>query len=71
MATFSKLPSGRWRVQIRKSGIYRASTFDKKADAKHWATEIERQIQQTNERGYIRPKDLTLGKIVDLYTEAH
>ena len=30
MATYSKLPSRRWRVQIRKSDTYRAQTFDLK-----------------------------------------
>ena len=46
MATYSKLPSGRWRAQVRKGDIYRAHTFDLKRDAQTWAIEIEAQANQ-------------------------
>ena len=55
MATYSKLPSGRWRVQVRRGDIYRAHTFDLKRQAKIWATEIEAQALQVQAGGYITP----------------
>ena len=33
MATFSHLPSGKWRAQVRRAGLYRNATFEKKRDA--------------------------------------
>lgn len=70
MATFSKLPSGRWRVQIRRGDIYRAATFDKKGDARDWATQIEAQAEQIQKGGLISPKGLKVGHLVEMYREA-
>lgn len=68
MATFSKLPSGKHRAQVRKAGIYRAKTFDRKADAKTWAYEIERAISSGASDGFMSaPKDMTLGQVIDAY----
>lgn len=44
MATITKLPSGKYRAQIRRKGIYRAQTFARKLDAQAWAAELERSI---------------------------
>lgn len=44
MATIIKLKSGAWRVQVRRKGKYASQTFRAHADAKRWATEIERRI---------------------------
>ena len=30
MATFSHLPSGKWRAQVRRAGLYRNATFAKR-----------------------------------------
>lgn len=46
MATYSKLPSGTWRVQIRRKGRYISETFLKRDDARRWATETESQIDR-------------------------
>ena len=70
MATYSKLPSGRWRVQIRRGDIYRAATFDKKGDARDWATQIEAQAEQVQKGGLISPKGLNVGHLVEMYREA-
>ncbi|MSQ98174.1 MAG: site-specific integrase [Xanthomonadales bacterium] len=70
MATYSKLPSGRWRVQVRRGSVYRAHTFDLKRQAKAWATEIEAQALQVQAGRYITPKGLTIGKLVKLYGES-
>lgn len=69
MATYSKLPSGRWRAQVRKGDIYRAHTFDLKRDAQTWAIEIEAQANQILAGGYTIPKGLTIGKLVKLYRQ--
>ncbi len=37
MASFSQLPSGKWRAQIRTKGVYKASTFNTKREAQAWA----------------------------------
>ncbi|CAN5214619.1 site-specific integrase [soil metagenome] len=46
MATYSKLPSGSWRVQVRRKGRYISETFIKRDDARRWATETESQIDR-------------------------
>lgn len=46
MATYSKLPSGNWRVQIRRKGRYISETFLKRDDTRRWATETESRIDR-------------------------
>jgi hypothetical protein len=41
MPTFTKLKSGRWRVQVRRRGNYTANTFIRRRDAEEWAIEAE------------------------------
>ena len=36
MATFSRLKSGSWRVQIRRKGKYVNDTFLRRKDAEEW-----------------------------------
>ncbi|WP_296506855.1 site-specific integrase [Rhodoferax sp.] len=70
MATFSQLPSGKWRVQVRKAGLYRAATFQLKSEAKTWATAIEAQANHVAAGGFAPvPKSSTLGDLIDKYTE--
>lgn len=72
MATFSQLPSGKWRVQVRRSGIYRAATFTRKADARAWATEIEGQAEHIAAGGFAPiPKGATVADLIDKYGEAN
>ena len=52
MASFSQLPSGKWRAQIRRAGMYRAATFATKREAKDWATQIEAQASHIAAGGY-------------------
>jgi hypothetical protein len=70
MATYSKLPSGQWRAQVRRGDIYQSHTFKLKRDAQTWATEIETQANQIQSGGYITPKGLTVGKLITLYRDA-
>jgi hypothetical protein len=44
MATFTKLPSGSWRAQVRRKGKYVGESFLRRKDAEEWALEIERRI---------------------------
>ncbi len=70
MGTFSQLPSGKWRVQVRKAGIYKAATFNLKSEAKAWAAVIESQASNVAAGGYAPvPKAATLGDLIDKYTE--
>jgi len=70
MASFSQLPSGKWRVQIRRVGIYRAATFETKREAKDWAGGIETQANHIAAGGLAPvPKGATLADLIDKYTE--
>jgi integrase len=70
MATFSQLPSGKWRVQVRRAGVYRAATFASKRDAKDWAAQIEAQASHIAASGYAPPpKGATLADLLDKYLE--
>ena len=72
MPTFSQLPSGKWRVQVRRGGLYRAATFPNKRDAKEWAAKIEAQANHIAASGFAPiPKGATLGDLIDKYTETH
>lgn len=46
MATFTKLPSGSWRTQVRRKGKYASETFLLRGDAEIWARETERRIDR-------------------------
>lgn len=71
MATFSQLPSGKWRAQVRRAGLYRAATFPTKREAKDWATQIEAQANHVAAGGYAPPpKSATLADLIDKYTES-
>lgn len=70
MASFSQLPSGKWRVQIRRAGLYRAATFPTKREAKDWAGVIEGQAHHIAAGGFAPvPKGATLADLIDKYTE--
>ena len=63
MAAFTKLPSGKFRVQVRTGGIYKAKTFELKRDAEAWAREVERQVAVGSGTGFAPPsKESTLGE---------
>ncbi len=46
MATLKQLPSGNWRVQVRRKGRYIGETFRRRKDAEEWALETERRIDR-------------------------
>lgn len=70
MATFTKLKSGSWRVQICRKGRYVSETFVRREDARRWALAAERQVDRgeapTNSRiGRMR----SFGDLIDLHIE--
>lgn len=68
MAAISQLPSGKWRVQVRKAGIYRAATFGSKREAREWATGIEAQANHVAAGGFAPPpKNATLADLLQKY----
>lgn len=70
MPTFSQLPSGKWRVQVRKAGVYRAGTFDTKMQARDWSTQVEAQAASIAASGYAPPpKGATLADLIDKYAQ--
>jgi integrase len=46
LATFTRLKSGSWRVQVRRKGKYVNNTFLRRKDAEEWALEAERRIDR-------------------------
>jgi len=47
VASFTKLPSGKYRARVRVNGQYRGETFATKTAARRWATQIEGQLHDT------------------------
>lgn len=70
MPTFSQLPSGKWRAQVRRVGLYRNATFATKREARDWATGIEAQANHIAAGGFAPvPKTATVSDLIDKYTE--
>jgi integrase len=70
--TFSQLPSGKWRVQVRRVGLYRAATFSSKREARDWAVAIEAQANHIAAGGFAPvPKAATVRDLIDKYREEH
>ncbi len=70
MPTYTTLPSGKTRVQVRKKGIYRNATFDTKREAKEWGVGMESQLNHISADGFTPvPKAATLADLIDKYVE--
>jgi hypothetical protein len=68
MATISKLPSGGYRVQIRRKGRYASETLHRSSDAHKWARQAETRVDQglsPNKRSAARLA--TFGDLVNLH----
>ncbi|WP_263487407.1 tyrosine-type recombinase/integrase [Mesorhizobium sp. CA4] len=70
MATYTKLSSGSWRVQVRRKGRYVSETFLRRDDARRWATETERQVDcgETPTKSRIA-RLKTFGELIDLHID--
>jgi integrase len=70
VATFSQLPSGKWRAQIRRAGVNRGATFTFKKDAEAWAREAERQAEHVAAGGFAPvPRSATVADLIDEYVK--
>ncbi|MER9874597.1 site-specific integrase [Mesorhizobium sp. M0195] len=70
MATYTKLSSGSWRVQVRRKGRYVSETFLRRDDARRWATETERQVDRGETPTKSRIARLkTFGELIDLHID--
>ncbi|MGE5564967.1 MAG: site-specific integrase [Parcubacteria group bacterium] len=68
MATYTKLSSGSWRVQVRRKGRYISETFLRREDARRWATDAERQVDRGETPVGSRTARLnTFGHLIDLH----
>jgi len=68
MATFQKLPSGNWRVLIRRKKSYASETFRRRYDAEIWALDMERRVDRNESISVHRPKHIkTFANLVDLH----
>jgi hypothetical protein len=68
MATFTKLASGSWRVQVRRKGRYVSESFTRRDDAREWATDAERQVDRGETPVGARTRQLrTFGDLIDLH----
>jgi integrase len=72
MPTYTQLPSGRWRVQVRRGGGYKAATFDRKSDAEDWGREVESRAKLVAVKGFAPPPaDATLRDLIEKYQDLH
>lgn len=70
MAGINKLASGKWRVQIRKHGLYTSKTFDLKSDAERWARDTERKIDRGESHSRRGPTRLrSFADLIDVHIE--
>jgi len=70
LATLVQLPSGNWRVQIRRKGRYVSETFRRRKDAEEWALDAERPIDRgetPSSRAKVDPT--TFADLIDLHLE--
>lgn len=68
MATFKKLKSGNWRVQVRRKGQYVSNSFRRKSEADAWALETERRIDRGDDVSLPDPRlAKTFADLVDLH----
>ena len=46
VATFTRLKSESWRVQVRRKGKYVNNTFLRRKDAEEWALQTEQRVER-------------------------
>ncbi|NOT70398.1 MAG: site-specific integrase [Hyphomicrobium sp.] len=68
MASITKLPSGRWRAQLRRRQKSVSKTFRLRADAERWATEQQDRLSRGEGINKRLPDSVgTLGDMIDLH----
>lgn len=70
MANFTRLPSGKWRAQIRRKGHSLSSSFPTKKDAEAWAHRVHTEIDAGKTPGRRNVQGIrTIAELVDLHVE--
>jgi integrase len=70
LATFTKLRSGSWRVQVRRKGKYVNETFRRRKDAEEWALDVERRIDRGDPALAKSGREAkTFGDLINLHRE--
>jgi integrase len=68
VATIKKLPSGTWRVQVRRKGHYLSDSFVLRKDAEAWARRMESEIDQGKTPAPKRVEGVNnFGDLIDLH----
>jgi integrase len=68
LASILRLPSGNWRVQVRRQGRYISETFRRRNDAEAWALENECRIDRGEKPRTLNQVDpTTFGHLIDLH----
>lgn len=63
MASYRKLPSGKWRAEVFRQGQRRSKSFASKSAARAWAARQEYEIENAEELASMQ----TLGEVMDRY----
>jgi integrase len=70
VATFTRLKSGSWRVQVRRKGKYVNDTFLRRKDAEEWALDVERRIDRKETATTRRSRDVQLfGNLITIHRQ--
>ena len=68
MASFAKLASGSWRAQVRHIGRYVSESFQRREDARRWATDMEGRIDRGEMATSARARGVaTFSQFIDLH----
>ncbi len=72
MASYRELDNGRIMAVVRKAGYKPVTkTFDKKREAKAWATELEAELGKGRTVAHLEQTRRTVGELVDRYLHDH
>ena len=64
MASIQKLPSGKYRAQVRRTDVCKARTFARKSDAATSAAQVKHAVELGTGAGKIDPQALALADVV-------
>ena len=70
MASISKLPSGKFRAQVRVKGQYQGRSFDRRADATAWARTMEAALEHKAAVGTAPTGAITFAELTEAYLRA-
>ncbi|WP_273498475.1 hypothetical protein, partial [Lentibacter algarum] len=68
MGTITKLPSGKYRAQVRRAGIYRSGTFNRKSEAQGFIATIEGSLNSATGT-IVAPNGMTFATLCTAYVD--